>query len=77
MPDEPVTIRGGSLTIQAPGGRRFRETNGPNGAEYDHPNTAQGRITRVEIFDQGQPQNIPINNRNARIVIHYDVPENV
>lgn len=75
MPDEPITIRGGSLKIQAHRGQRFRESNGPNGFEYDHPNNTQGKIRSVEIFDQGQPQTIPIQNRNARIVIHYDVPE--
>lgn len=75
MADEPITIRGGSLKIQAHRGQRFRESNGPNGTEYDHPNNAQGKITSVEIFDQGPPQSIQISNRNARIVIHYDVPE--
>jgi hypothetical protein len=75
MPDETVTIRGGSLTIQCHGGGRFREETGPHGSIYHHPNPEKGEITSVEIFDQGSPQKISIQNpKSTRIVIHYNVP---
>lgn len=75
MPDETVTIRGGSLTIRCHQGRRLREETGPQGSTYHHPNTDKGEIGSVEIFDGSTPQKIAIQNPKAvRIVIHYEVP---
>lgn len=62
MADEPVIIKGGSLTIT------IRTRKGD--INYSHP-TQTGTLTSVDI----NGQNFPVNN-DTQITIHYDVPNN-
>ncbi|HEX8140556.1 MAG TPA: hypothetical protein VF544_23520 [Pyrinomonadaceae bacterium] len=65
MPDDPLTIKGGSLKIET--SKKLKENNGTGGKfNYDHPDN--GRITSVEIDGTSYPA-----NQNSIIVIHYEV----
>lgn len=62
MPDEPITIRGGSLIVHI------------GDSVLEHPSD-NGKITSVEILDGGQlPQRIQVNDPKAMIIVHYEVP---
>jgi hypothetical protein len=66
MPDEPISIKGGSLKIES--AKRLTENNGTDGKyKYDHPD--EGRITGVEIDGVSHTA-----NQNSVIVIHYEIP---
>ncbi|HEY6188115.1 MAG TPA: hypothetical protein VIW80_10575 [Pyrinomonadaceae bacterium] len=66
MPDDPLTIKGGSLKIES--SKRLKENNGSGGKyNYDHPDS--GTITSVEIDGQTYPA-----SQTSVIVIHYNVP---
>jgi hypothetical protein len=66
MPDDPLTIKGGSLKIES--SKRLKENNGSGGKyNYDHPDS--GTITSVEIDGQTYPA-----TQTSVIVIHYNVP---
>jgi hypothetical protein len=66
MPDDAITIKGGSLKIEC--SKKFTEANESNGKfRYDHP--SNGQITSVEIDGTTYPA-----NQNSTIVIHYEVP---
>lgn len=66
MPDDPLTIKGGSLKIES--SKRLKENNGSGGKyNYDHPES--GTITSVEIDGQTYPA-----SQTSVIVIHYNVP---
>jgi hypothetical protein len=65
MPDDPLTIKGGSLKVES--SKKLKENNGSAGKfSYDHPDS--GTITSVEIDGTSYPA-----NQNSVIVIHYDV----
>lgn len=66
MPDDPITIKGGSLYIESK--KKLRENNGTGGKyKYDHPDS--GKITSVDIDGTNYPA-----RQDSTIVIHYDVP---
>jgi hypothetical protein len=66
MPDDPLTIKGGSLKIES--SKKLKENNGTGGKyNYDHPDS--GTITSVEIDGTTYPA-----RQDSIIVIHYDVP---
>ncbi|HEX8773375.1 MAG TPA: hypothetical protein VF735_07180 [Pyrinomonadaceae bacterium] len=66
MPDDPLTIKGGSLKIES--SKKLKENNGTGGKyNYDHPES--GRITSVEIDGNTYPA-----TQYSTIVIHYEVP---
>ncbi len=67
MPDEPISIKGGSLQIES--SKKLKESNGTGGKHnYDHPDS--GKITGVDIDGKFYPA-----HEKSLIVIHYDVPE--
>ena len=67
MPDEPISIKGGSLHIEC--SKKLKESNGTDGKHnYDHPDS--GTITGVDIDDTFYPA-----HEKSEIVIHYEVPE--
>ena len=72
MPDEPVTVKGHSLTVECDDGKgRNQELElhgGSKGPEYHHRHA--GTITSVDV--DGQP--VPGSKGAKVIVIHYDVP---
>ena len=78
MADDPVTGRGGSLEFECRSGRLTPSL----GNKFKHTRD-DGTITSVEVFDGlGGRSIVDIseearkreNQKNVRIVIHYDVP---
>lgn len=66
MPDEPISIKGGSLQIES--SKKLKESNGTGGKhKYDHPDN--GQITGVDIDGKPYPA-----HQGSVIVIHYEVP---
>ncbi len=66
MPDDPISIKGGSLHIEC--SKKLKEKNGTDGKhKYDHPD--KGKITGVDIDGKPYPA-----HQGSVIVIHYDVP---
>lgn len=77
MPDEPITGRGGSLTLTCCGGKKeLTKKAGPKGEhECHHP--SKGTIVSVEVVNDGNGKRFdPIlvtGSPATEIVIHYEV----
>ena len=68
MAEDPITIKGGSFSIKCKTGKLVNERQNADGWSYDHEK--DGTIKRVEI--DGTPYTA---NKNSKIVIVYEVPD--